>query len=529
MRRILVVFLAICISPAIWADSLPNSLRRHINAMVLSMIEDYERCCSVRDDETASEFLCLFEENSCVWNDVLGTETYMTQITPEEYVESVRSTLSYPSFRITDVKKGELYRDGDSWIIPITFNKSVFYVDAKGYVFSTDRYYSGPLEMKMAIKYTAHCEGGEECCRIVSLEASEDYDRKFPKGRFVLLDRDSLGISDTRYFSTLKLDGQSPIFDDGIAFVSSGKPTVNDMDVMITTDTLYRGFNYDVLSFGFRPRKSRMKLRYGYAPFGIYDVMNIDDSRAVRSTAMELGLDFGGMWRMGNSSKMGIFTGFGVSASRVSITLQNPISYSYTTSLRNQETGLYEDLNILYRINSASEGVDYIDFFVPLYFEFEHKAGNFMMITWSVGGKAYYNYMLAAVSQYSPFGSYEVSNTITGQRSVSGTLMSGTDLYLAPLSYRKKPYDISLMANLGFEFNISQKRTYLIMRAGYEYGLTTSYSSGGLPYSDSKNNVFPFVYDPVKNTSRALHSLFSNVTLRRQGIWFEGGFKFKLK
>lgn len=523
MRRLSAFLLFACICPVLWAGPVPNSFRRHVNTLVLSAINGYEGSCSVRDDKSVSEFLSLFSTDASVVNDVLGTDRYLEQMSPMEYVEAIRSTSAYPSFAIYDVTKDEMRQENGFWIISLVFRKSVFYVDKNGYVFSSDEFYGKELSMKMTLRY----KEDDVACKIVSVELLEDDIREFPEGRFVIIDKDSLSLSDSRYLNTLKIGKESPRYDRGVAMTASGKPSVKDIDVMINIDTLCEGFNYDVLAFSFRPRKSRIKLRYAYAPLGAYDVTAADGIGS-GTVAMELGFDFGFMWRLGNSAKMGLFTGAGVSGSRVSLSLSAPVSYSYVTSVFNRQTGLYEDRDIRYDIASAEEAVDYLDFFVPLYFEFEHKVGNFMLVTWNLGAKAYYNYSATVSCPYSPQGRVRVYDAVSQSVAVSRPVASGNMSYVSPVSYKKNPFDISLMANLGFEFNLSKRKVYLLLRAGYEYGVTSSYESGDLRYFES-GKMYPFVYDPVKGEDRPVHSLFGNVSFRRQGIWFEGGFKFKLK
>ena len=85
---------------------------------------------------------------------------------------------------------------------------------------------------------------------------------------------------------------------------------------------------------------------------------------------------------------------------------------------------------------------------------------------------------------------------------------------------------MSVIGNLGFDVNLAKRKVYLSFKAGYEYGLKPSYSSQNKYYST--DGVYPVVYNTPQGEHAAVHSLITELEYRRQGVWLQAGFKFKM-
>ena len=84
------------------------------------------------------------------------------------------------------------------------------------------------------------------------------------------------------------------------------------------------------------------------------------------------------------------------------------------------------------------------------------------------------------------------------------------------------------MANLGLDINLYKRKFYLMLKGGYEYGITRTFTSSGKRYFNELGYIYPVVYDPRNNKVSALHSFIGNTSYHRQAIWLEAGFKFKM-
>ncbi len=505
------------------AQSLTNRERRHINSKVLTLIEEYERYVSVYDDDAAYAFQNLFAHDAVpVVCDVIGFPSYLEQVPVAEYIRQVRDVVATTDMQIKDVRKGEMKFTGNVWNMQVTFRKSVSYIDSNGYAFSIATYHGKDMDMTMSVSYNPY----SDICLIESIEGKVDSDMTFPKGRFFIVNKSVLNDVPNkykRYIPELKVGGEELVYNEfEQSILPSGLPVVNDVDVEVAIDTLSRGANYDVIGFKFDRRKGRMKVRYGMAPFSAYKVTTSQEVTH-RSGAMEAGLDFGVTWSSGAHSKMGFFGGAGVSMSQIDLSLGKPISYSYMTSVIDGQTKMFNQMTLEYNIDSASESLKFVDVFVPVYFEIEHILGKHILLSWNFGVKAYYHLETRVVP-------YKMSGTI---RDDSGLVLAVhnqefTD-FINPASYRRRPFDISAMANLGIDVNLYKRKFYLMLKGGYEYGITRSYTSSGKRYfDDSRPHIYPVIYNPVNKEVSALHSFIGNTSYHRQAIWLEAGFKFKM-
>lgn len=509
------------------AQTLTNKERRHINTKALSVIEDYERYATLYDEDAEYAFINLFDnEHTMVVCDIMGFAGYLEKIPLSEYVDALRRDAATVTMEVKNVRKGEMTYDGEEWVIPIIFQKSISYIDKNDYVFSTDAFYGKDLEMQMTIHYNPE----SDICRIISLSGSIDSDIAFPEGRFVMLNKadvNNVPEKYQKYIPELEVNGAVISYNQfDQAILPSGEPSVKDIDVLVFQDTLLKGPNYDVMKFDFKQRKTRLKLHYGIAPFEAYKLLennNMGDS----SKAMEAGVDIGFTWRAGKTGKMGFFLGAGLSMSELSLSLttQPPLSYNYKTSVQDKSSGLFKDLKLTYDLRSASEALKFMDLYVPLYFEIEHKVGKHLLISWNLGVKGYYNFS-AKLQPYMVDGTLKIEDNVTSE--VSNKPIEGPfTKYISPSSYNKRMFDVSLIGNIGFDINLLKRKVYLSVKGGYEYGLLPSYIGNGNKYFVYEH-IFPVVYDPIKGMIVPTHSLISNISLRRQAIWLETGLKFKI-
>ena len=518
MKRVyIIIYAVLLILPMMaGAQTLSNSERRHINSKVLSLIEEYERISTLYDEEAEYYFESLFEKGpeSMVFCDMIGSEPYLQTISVSEYIRQLRSYASTVTTVIKDVRKGTMsYRDG-RWYIPVNMRKSFTYIDKDGFTFSVENYHNSDIDIRMNLIY----DPVSDVCAIESIDGELQSDKQFPQGRFFIVTRNN-DMSDRylKYFSSLKVGGNSLEFNEfGQAVLPSGEGSVDDIDIEVSTDTLSKGFNYDVVSFDFKSRKSRLKVRYGYSP-NAYKVNNVPDVLDVKTPAMEFGLDLGVASSLGRNAKLGFYTGAGLMLSSLNLTQNMNVHYTYSTVRLNETHQLWEPVYVTYDILSANQKVSYVDLFVPVYFEVEHIIGNYLMISWSLGAKGYYNLNVNP-------GDLNVNFEATDSQSLQTMNKS-----FGPGYYKCSPFDVSAFANLGLDVNILKKRIYFMVRAGYEYGLLTTYKSDLAPYFKSGSaSSYPVIYDAANNQHLMVHPMVNGLEFSRRGFWFSGGIKFKL-
>lgn len=530
MRRCLalILFLMVFLPFFSEAQTLTNRDRRHINTKVLNLLEEYERTAVVYDEEAEYVFRDLFENGQIpIVCDILGFADYMGKVTVDGYINALKTDAVTVTMEVKDVEKGEMTVSGSDCVIPLKFRKSISYVDRNGYFFSTDQYYKTDLFMDMTVRYNLDTDR----CTIISLDGTVESERKFPEGRFFIINKSQLeDVSDKnrRYLEELKIDNTSISYNEfDQAILPAGVPSVRDIDVQVFSDTLMKGPNYDVMKFDFKARKTRLKIHYGIAPFGAYEIVT-PNMIASSSDAMEAGLDIGFTWRAGKTGKMGFFFGAGASMSNIALSLGSPLNYSYTTASFDPSTSLFVNRTVTYDINTASEALSFLDIYVPVYFEIEHKVGKRLLISWNLGAKGYYN-MQTKWTPYTVSGRSTMQDSVNGSSQASDFTLTGGP-FISPSSYQRTPFDISLIANLGFDVNLAKNKVYLSVKAGYEYGLFNSYSNDKNTYfkTEKNNNIYPVVYNTVSGSHVAVHSMITDLNYRRKGIWLQAGLKFKM-
>lgn len=532
MKRLYIILYVVILflSLPAGAQSLSNAERRHINSKALSHLEEYERLSSLYDEEAVEFYKALFvSEDASVLCDMIGADSYLNTVSVAEYARTMTEYASVITVTLKDVARGNLRYEGGIWHVPMRFRKSVSYIDDGGYVFSTEEYHRNDFDMTMMLRYDPETDS----CLIESVTGELETERDFPEGRFLIVNEsDRYSDRDMLHLSTLKVGGNEVVYNEfGQAVLPSGEPYVEDFDVEVGVDTVYQGFNYDVVTFSFNPRKGRVKLRYAYAPLYAYKVTA--PGVMSRTAAMELGVDFGTTASCGQFSKIGFYAGIGVSASRLELWNDSLISYTLPQYEYIPSSKLFRPYDVEYNIagEAAKETVEYVDFMVPLYLEFEHRLGRHVMLSWDLGVKAY-----LYVNELSK-GSYKISYTsVVKGKSLNPEPLNNPDVIEA-VRYVKTglcniadfaKLDATAFADIGLDINLYRKKTYFMFKAGYEYGFKDSYSGSGTPYY-KEDKYYPIVYDPTntQNPDVAVHSFYSGVNLRRQTLWFSTGLKFK--
>lgn len=524
MRRFLIISLLALVSLSIKAQTLTNAERRLINSRILTVIEEYERFSSLYDDEAEYYFETLFANDSSVtvFCDMLGMPPYLKDIPVSEYIKLMREQSLNTSITIKNVVKGEMEFDQGVWNVPVRFRKSISYIDQGGYVFSVEDYYNTDFNIVMYMSY----DPDTDRCLVRSIKGNIVSEKEFPAGRFAIIEKDdNLDSRTARYMSTLTLDNRPLQYNQfGQAMLPNGEAKVEDPDVEVYVDTKYKGYNYDVLSFKFTPRNTRVRFRYGLAPFA-YSVKSPNTNIKAKSFANEIGADFGYAMTVNESSKLTFNIGAGLSWSSLRLAY-NPVEaqkfgYKYAVP---GESGLFESKEILYTVEGAAESVKYVDVFVPVYLEMEHVLNKFMVFSWNLGVKAYLALSAKVDEAYTLDATYQIDSKEHPVK-LHSEPVSGNPFFIDAETYAKNPIDLSAMANLGLDVDVYKRRLYAQIRVGYELGLMQSYKSANRRGYRNTNQI---VFDPYEENHIALNSLISGLSFKRNSLWISLGVKFKM-
>lgn len=525
MKRYLLVFafVVLAVPSVLYAQEISVTEKRSVNMKILNLIEEYERTSSLSDSEEVYAFLDLFySQESKVFCDLMGTSAYMSTVNVRDYVKSASASFRDMDIIIKDVRKGEMSWDSGVWTIPLSFRKTMSYVDRNGVLFSAEEFYGKEdYRITMNVVY----DPAANICRIGSIEGYLNAQKSFPEDDFYVVKKnDYLSGRNKAREARLTADGM-PLeynsFNQAIIPVSSVF-SVGDPDVLIDTNVLASTETYKLVNLSFKSIKGRIKVRAGFAPVMAYNATSYYGGKINnRSFAFETGLDIGTTFTS-NNAKCGLYIGAALSMSYV--TLNRKGNYSIgSISYFDDDRGYYvsSDQNY-YRNVSESEKLTLKDIVIPAYFETEHRLGENVLLTWNIGAKTYLP-LFTEIGEYLVTGKFEVGNTNDRVENLPDIKVNKG--FLHPVMLQRNQFSVSAMANMGVDVNIKNNRLFASFKAGYEHGLMNVIETENCSmHSDATSS--PLLYHPEGTI--VCHSPLSGLTLKRQAVWFELGLKVKM-
>ncbi|MCI6618281.1 MAG: hypothetical protein MSD82_05445, partial [Prevotella sp.] len=93
-------------------------------------------------------------------------------------------------------------------------------------------------------------------------------------------------------------------------------------------------------------------------------------------------------------------------------------------------------------------------------------------------------------------------------------------------AFEREKMDYSVFGNAGLEIAIVRNSIYLLASAGYEYGLTWTYSSAENQFYG--NSQYPYVYYAPYGKDVVFRPFADCMSFRRECIWLNFGLMLKL-
>lgn len=479
------------------------------NIALLGVLDEYERTCTFSETKDQHDFLKLFsrEEESCIYNDLLGTDRFQTQVSPREYSGFARNDGSFlVRSSISDVRKeGDITYSGGKLYRRISFTKYVMIIDGTvytegegGVLFDSSQAYDAKPDFRLYMDFSYDPESGE--CRIEGIQAAEEKPASpLDDSRFSVV-----VSSNSKYDADLTSRGEKLKFNEfGQSVAYWNDLDVNTGDVKLLATEQAHGDHYNVLSVGFKPIRFRGKF-YGNMAFGsAFDVKSSYSGLTSSSSAMNFGVDLGFEKSLAKKFRMGIYAGAGLSLGKINLEAPN---VSYTLD--------YVSPSRKYAF-SAKESLKITDIIVPAYLEGELDLTKWLVLDIDLGARFYLN-------RQTSLSPYEVNGTVGGE-SVQKEFTAFKD----PADYTRKEYDIAVFGSLELDFAIIKNALYAYLSGGYEFGLNPVYDSQERTYLQESNHVYPFYYSPVTNSDIPMRSLVGSISYSRKAGWAAAGLKIK--
>lgn len=510
------------------AQRLSNRMRRVLNARALQVVEQYETAQHFYDAEAEFLFEDIFQSrDQYVFCDLVDYKS--CQMLPiSEYISAVKRR-SGIIMEIRDLKRGTPFPRGGDWVLPISFTKSVRYVDKNGLDFSSLSYYNSDYIITLELTYNAE----RDVCKVTDMSGRLEYPSVKPlPEHFLVVRKQSKKDLKLRYERGEKLE-----FKGDDAFVLDTKRPIQtwNADARPKVTVINKQDAYDLISYKYKKTHMRVKMRGAMAVGDAFRVQRIEGTDiTAKSFGYEAGLDIGVAFFAGRSSQIGFYTGAAWNNMGISLRYYDESRLKMNYSLLQSSSSIPnygEDgdrIERVYRIGEATEGLQFMDVSIPLYINFEHYLHKSVVLTWNLGGKMYFNMS----AKYTPL-------TISGNYTESGktTEFSTTfNHYLEPVVYNRRPYDFSLVGGIALNINLFKNYIYFYGKFSYEYGweniekrslINELQQSGAEKFYDRDNKIYPVLYSGDRGEHIANKSMFRSVLFSRQTMWVEAGFMFK--
>lgn len=488
MRKILSMFIIAIFAITAFAQSPTPEQMYKMNADALKMVLEYKAQANMNKPR---RFVRLFEnEEIQIYNDLLGLSNKKL-LSVHEYRTLMEKKALYPTIKIQNVKKNNVYQNKGLWMMDITFEKELTYTDNCGVLFSTDEYYGEYHTIEMSLVW----DDNLEACKIVKLRGKNNSNAKELTDYKVIVSAEN--EKDQKREKNIRVNGRTlkfNSFSQCIIPANAEISYVNDDDMKF--ELVQNETGCEVYSIAFNPMGMRLKPHYNLGaivPFG----KSANGLSLSKSMNHEFGVDLGYMIPTKGLFQMGFYAGVGF-ASSTTVFGMDTINYHYQAGA---EADIDGDSYIRhYTIEHASQKLSMMDVTIPVYLDFNFHIHKIVSLYLDLGIKNYIN-ISAELSElngsYSSWGIYPqysdlVLNHTTG---LSQFAAPGTTLPSQTTSSAMdiNSYSMDLLSALGVRVKLKDKQffpLYFDFSIGYQHSLLAPYkNANALTVSDIQGNV----------------------------------------
>lgn len=524
-------------SSCLYADNITSRVERRFNAAVFRALDEYERNITLSNDDKKRNFRALFySDTTKVYNDLMGLsdESYLTV---DEYIKLLSEKTKTRKITIKNVRKNSV-TDGDSiWIMDISLEKNIEYVDNHGIMLSANHYYKADYEIKITYCYDKKTQQ----CYISYIDGSINSSvPKFPVD-YCVLEQDT--AKEDRKIKYVKFQGDSIYrtpFNQALLSTSNQK-ALNYPDVDIRPILIKNSTNDRVLNIRFKQNHFRVRPKVEMSLGKFYNLTDafIPDIN-LKSSDMLFGADVGYVIPSRTFVKWGFFTGMGLSISKMNFT-KDSLIYDYSSPFADDDG---DDYIRRYKLSNIKQDMKIVSVVIPLYLDVEFLFSRNLTGYVDVGGKVYLDVKSDVKSDMDAHisGKYRTyGNLIIDDINGFGTHHLGTDDLLDKELWSIISYDV--FAGVGVRYYFNRKRTIGIdLGMQYQKAFRDSYiSQCGYTYVKMYGNTRYRLtdeytgytaklvsYEPEKGENvRNLTDAYPGKNHKHEGLRFNVGLIFK--
>lgn len=475
------------------AQSLSVAEQRYMNLDVLRFLEEYEYNASVYNDKQQRAFLQLFEAPSLsIYNDLLGLSG-AASLTVSEYADILRNKAVSPEVTIKNLHHGSPYKEGQRWMMPVTFEKSIEYTNVCGILFSSEEYYKADHKLTGVVAW----DPLERTCRFVELSGS--------------IDSDISPLPDEYYIFTKKSSRDDILLCDGEkitynyfdqAFLNKDSKFSYPYDSDIYMKLIHEDEECNLVSMSYIPRHWRFKPHFDMS-FGdcyIIEMPSKNDGWNTTSTTKSFGADWGYIFPSGKNTKCGFFFGAALRNTNVLSSTISNLSYKYETSQdvdKDKYMRHYTLKDIKYHTTISELGI-------PLYLDIDKRFNQRLSVYCDFGAKVYLELKprTSFEAKYTTTGTYEQYGGVEfNANSFDGYILNGfvedkTIHRVNIYDYESElpfEYSVDVFAGLGLRLRV-YKDLYVDLGYSYQMNIIDSHDwKSTIDLKDESNNK-PITY-----------------------------------
>lgn len=337
------------------AQSLSVAQHRFMNMDVLRLLEEYEMNSPVYDDEQRNAFIRLFDDASLpIYNDLLGLSG-AASLTVNEYADLLRKKAVAPGVIIKNLRHGIPYKEGDRWMMEVTFEKSIEYTNICDVLFSSKEHYNVDHQLVALVAW----EPKQRKCQFVQLMGKIESDTPPLPEEYIIFTQTS------PYDTLLICNGERIKYNYfGQAFLNKDSEFSYPYDSDVHIRLVEEDSDCNMVSMSYTPKRWRVKPHMDFALGQCYKIRSSLPNMKTSSKSKVFGADLGYMFPSDKKTRWGFFFGWALRKTTIESSIAD-LHYSYMTD---------EDVDgDEYKRNYAFRDVKYLttmsELSVPLYFD----------------------------------------------------------------------------------------------------------------------------------------------------------------
>lgn len=374
MKKYIFALIASVMATMVSAQTITIQEEREFYQKVYKLFNDYAQSAAVSDDEEEAAFRNLFVNGELeIQNDLMNLSRE-PKLTVDEYIETIQKARSVKVLVKNIKKDGEVEDDGETWSLPVVFEKGISF-SKDGAFFDSYDYFGGYYRLRAVVSLNK--SSGE--CYMTELGADTKHDWLVFPEKFAVLERtpeeenkrnfkrdekltiEGRDVHWNRYNQVLLRPGQ----EQKIRY-NDNAVDIKEMSKMSNGGSKIRAYYSD--------KSFRIRGSFGYSLSGFNKLENAHSSISTpKDDEMSFGADFGYVFPSTSKLYVGIFAGLHISNNNLTMEKaeqDDPISISCSGD--QDEDG--ESYTRMYKMNgNVTQEMKASELAVPIYLDLEYQ------------------------------------------------------------------------------------------------------------------------------------------------------------